>query len=154
MIRLAIGLILWCAAWGLTGAARADAAVIPVLARGLASGEIIADGDLDWVPAGAGDRGVAARADQVVGRQARKPLAPGMAIPLSALRTPVLVERGALIALTATLPGIALSTTAKALEQGGLGDTVRVMNASSNRVVQAVVTGPGTAAVPLAAAQP
>ncbi len=153
MIRLVFGLLLWCAAWSVS-AARAEDARIPVVNRSIAVGEVIADTDLDWAAAESGNRGTASRADQVVGRQARRPIYPGNAIPLSALRTPILIERGALISLTATLPGIALSTTAKALEQGGLGDTVRVMNASSNRVVQAVVTGPGSAAVPLASVQP
>lgn len=153
MIRIVIGLVLWCVAWG-ASVARADDVRIPVLNRSVAVGEIIADRDIDWTAGDDRDRGIATRPDQVVGRQARRPINAGIAISLSSLRTPVLVERGGLIALTATLPGIALSTTAKALEQGSLGDTVRVMNISSNRVVQAVVTGPGAAAVLLAAAQP
>ena len=43
--------------------------------------------------------------------------------------------------------GIMLSAQGKALENGGLGDTVRVMNIQSKSVVQGTVTGPETVSI-------
>ena len=40
-------------------------------------------------------------------------------------------------------PGIMLTTRGKALEGGGEGDVINVLNLQSKRTIQGVVTGPG-----------
>lgn len=47
-----------------------------------------------------------------------------------------------------------LSAKGKALENGGLGDTVRVMNTQSKSVVQGTVTGPETVSIAPAGGHP
>ena len=58
-----------------------------------------------------------------------------------------MVAKGKLITLSFRKGGILLSAQGKALENGGLGDTVRVMNTQSKSVVQGTVTGPETVVV-------
>lgn len=55
------------------------------------------------------------------------------------------VRRGETVTLTYAAPGISLIMRARALEDGAVGDSVRFLNTSSNRTIDAVVTGPGAA---------
>ena len=55
------------------------------------------------------------------------------------------VRRGETVILDYAAPGISLSMRARALEDGAVGDSVRFLNTSSNRTIDAVVTGPGAA---------
>jgi len=55
------------------------------------------------------------------------------------------VRRGETVTLQYAAPGLSLSMRARALEDGAVGDSVRFLNTSSNRTIEAVVTGPGAA---------
>ena len=55
------------------------------------------------------------------------------------------VRRGETVLLVFEAPGIALSTRARALEDGAVGENVRLLNPTSNRTIDAIVTGPGAA---------
>lgn len=55
------------------------------------------------------------------------------------------VRRGELVNLIYEMPGMSLNMRARALEDGAIGQGIRLMNTSSNRTIDAVVTGPGAA---------
>jgi flagella basal body P-ring formation protein FlgA len=55
------------------------------------------------------------------------------------------IRRGETATLTYVAPGMSLTMRARALEDGAVGDSVSFMNTSSNRTIDAVVTGPGAA---------
>jgi flagella basal body P-ring formation protein FlgA len=55
------------------------------------------------------------------------------------------VRRGDTVNLVYEMPGMSLSMRARALEDGAIGQGVRLLNTSSNRTIEAVVTGPGAA---------
>lgn len=55
------------------------------------------------------------------------------------------VRRGESVTLVYEAPGMSLSMRARALEDGAVGQSVRLLNTSSNRTIDAVVTGPGAA---------
>jgi hypothetical protein len=57
------------------------------------------------------------------------------------------VRRGDAVTLLYQAPGVSLSMRARALEDGAVGQSVRLLNTSSNRTVEGVVTGPGAARV-------
>jgi flagella basal body P-ring formation protein FlgA len=57
------------------------------------------------------------------------------------------VRRGDTVTLLYQVPGVSLSMRARALEDGAVGQSVRLLNTSSNRTVEGVVTGPGAARV-------
>jgi flagellar basal body P-ring formation protein FlgA len=52
-----------------------------------------------------------------------------------------LIAKGNPVVLVATAGGLAVSAPAEALEDGGMGDVIRVLNLSSQREIKAVVTG-------------
>lgn len=56
-----------------------------------------------------------------------------------------IVRRGQPVTLVYEAPGLALTLRGRALEDAGLGQSVRVLNTSSNQTIDAVVTGPGSA---------
>jgi flagellar basal body P-ring formation protein FlgA len=55
------------------------------------------------------------------------------------------VRRGETVTLLYEAPGMSLSMRARALEDGAVGQTVSFLNTSSNRTIDAVVTGPNAA---------
>jgi flagella basal body P-ring formation protein FlgA len=55
------------------------------------------------------------------------------------------VHRGESVMLTYSVPGVQLSARARALEDGAVGQDIRLVNLSSNRTIDATVTGPGAA---------
>jgi len=55
------------------------------------------------------------------------------------------VHRGEMVTLVYRLPGMELSAHARAVEDGAIGQTIRLTNLTSNRVIDATITGPGVA---------
>ncbi|MBL8546704.1 MAG: flagellar basal body P-ring formation protein FlgA [Hyphomonadaceae bacterium] len=55
------------------------------------------------------------------------------------------VRRGDFVNLVYAMPGMSLNMRARALEDGAVGQGIRLLNTSSNRTIDAVVTGPGAA---------
>ncbi len=132
-------LILCC----LAGPALAD---IVVPTRTIRAGDLIAPADLTVKP---GHRdGVARRAEDVVGQEARVALYAGRPIPLSDLGPPALIDRNQLVTLVFLRGGLAISAEGRALARGAEGDRIRVMNLSSRATVTGRVRADGTVAVP------
>lgn len=57
----------------------------------------------------------------------------------------VAIRRGDLVTLVYEAPGMSLTMRARALEDGAVGQGVRLLNTASNRTIDAVVTGPNAA---------
>lgn len=55
------------------------------------------------------------------------------------------IRRGDTVNLVYEMPGMSLNMRARALEDGAVGQGVRLLNTASNRTIDAVVTGPGSA---------
>jgi hypothetical protein len=55
------------------------------------------------------------------------------------------VRRGESVSLVYQAPGLMLTMRARALEDGAVGQSIRLLNTSSNRTIDAVITGPGAA---------
>ena len=85
-----------------------------------------------------------ARLDQVVGQQTRAAIAAGQAIATWQLDRPHLITRGEQVALHAGADVFQVSTRAEALDNGRLGDQIRVRNATSGKVVYGWVDALGS----------
>lgn len=55
------------------------------------------------------------------------------------------IRRGESVTLVYAMPGMSLSMRARAMEDGAVGQPIRLLNTTSNRTIDAVVTGPGAA---------
>lgn len=127
-------------------AGRVEATVLlPVTAVRLAARTVLGTGDirlvrrrLSAVPGGA-----VLRVDQVIGLQIRRMAPAGAPLLRSELRPPVLVSKGAAVLIRVDGPGISLTASGQALDAGGAGDRIRVLNPVSHAVLEALVTGAG-----------
>ena len=119
---------------------------VPILAHRLESGTTIVANDLDWVqiPEERVTADVITEATQLVGRELRRDISEGQIIRSHDVVPPRLVQRGSLVVMKIETPFITITAQGKAQEDGADGDTVRITNTQSNRVVEGVVTGPGT----------
>ena len=114
---------------------------VPVPARMIRRGETVARDDIQWREINL--RQLAAdpvdSADQIVGRAARRTLRLTQPVRSSDLRAPIVIDKGALVTIVLNSPGIRLTSTGRALEDGADGEMIRVINMQSKRTVEATV---------------
>jgi flagella basal body P-ring formation protein FlgA len=101
--------------------------------------------------------GDAINPDQAIGLSAKRALRAGSVLRPSDLAKTEIVQRNETVTIVYEVPGIMLTIRGKALEPGGNGDLINVLNVQSNRTVQATVIGPGRVSIaaippPIAAA--
>jgi len=58
------------------------------------------------------------------------------------------VKKNDMVLLHYEVPGIVLTMRGQALDSGSEGDTVNVLNISSKRTIQGVISGPGRVTIP------
>ena len=127
-------------------AGRANVDVL-VWARGLAVGEVVQPQDLIWGKAALAPVDAPKDPDMVIGQAARRPLRAGAAIGARDVSAPQVVRANEVVTLTYENGGVSLSLRGKALSGGGVGDAINVLNVTSKKTIQAVVSGPGQALV-------
>jgi flagella basal body P-ring formation protein FlgA len=121
-----------------------DARIV-VPARDIPRGETIGDSDLAYqnVAADKMPPSVATSMNDLDGKEARRYLRAGQAVRLDDVRMPILVTKGSTVTMTFSEPGITLVATGKAMSEGGLGESVVVLNPVSYRQINCTVTGSG-----------
>ena len=67
--------------------------------------------------------------------------------------TPVAVKRAQMVSVTWTQNGLSLTMSGLAQKDGAIGDVVQIQNPASKKLIDAVITGPGTAVAGQAATQ-
>ncbi len=118
--------------------------------RALPAGHVLAVSDLKTVRLEVdGLRSYHHEARRLAGSVLRRPLAAGQPVEAAHVTPPLLVRRGERVVVEARVDGLAVRTSGEALSAGRKGDTIRVRNLRSKRVVQAVVTGRGRVEVVL-----
>ncbi|MFO1185561.1 MAG: flagellar basal body P-ring formation chaperone FlgA [Bauldia sp.] len=117
--------------------------------RTLARGEIVGDGDvtLTRLPARQVVAGAAGAAADIVGLSARRALQAGQPLVAGDFAPPILVNRGDMVHIVYRSGALSLSADGRALASGAKGSTISIMNLSSNRVIDGVVTASGTVEV-------
>jgi len=130
--------------------ARTDIVIdIPVPNRRILPGEVIEQQDLAevTVPYDRLTDNVITDPGTIVGMAGRRPLYPGRPIQSSSVGAPVVVQRNRPVKLIFNDGMLSLTAKGRALQDGGVGDLVRVMNVSSSTVVTGTVSGPRTVSV-------
>lgn len=84
---------------------------------------------------------------EAVGMQAAKTLGSGKVVEQDHLTSPPVIESGELVKIIAGRGNLRISTKGVARTAGLIGDTIRVKNLSSNKLIHARVDGPGTVSV-------
>lgn len=91
--------------------------------------------------------GYASDLAQIEGLISKQTLLPGRTIPLAALRTPAVVERGGNVRLIFSIGSLTLTASGSPLTDGAIGDVVRVRNLDSGVIVSGTVMKDGTVQV-------
>ena len=86
-------------------------------------------------------------ADAVIGLAAKRPLREGAAVQSRDVAAAQVIKTGDLVTITYDDGGISLSLQGKAMGAAATGDLFAVQNTLSKKIIQAVATGPGFAAV-------
>ncbi|MEY4588451.1 MAG: hypothetical protein RL497_527 [Pseudomonadota bacterium] len=79
----------------------------------------------------------------IIGQELKRPLREGEALRLSFLDAPKTIQRGDRVTLEAQANGLSVAAPGMAMANGKVGDRIRVKNAQSNRIVDALVIAPG-----------
>jgi flagellar basal body P-ring formation protein FlgA len=118
---------------------------IVVPARDIMRGEIISDSDLTVqnAPEGSTRSDLVTSVRDLSGMEARRYLHAGEPVLTSDVRHPILVVKGTTVTMIFSAPGIELTAIGKAMSEGGMGETVTVLNPVSYRQISCTVTGAG-----------
>jgi len=85
--------------------------------------------------------------DAVIGKILTQNLAAGHAITPKRIKAAILVRRGEKVTIEVSMGALKVSGKGKALNDAARGERVSVRNSQSKRVIQGIVTKPGTVAV-------
>ncbi len=112
-----------------------------VATRTLPARSIILSADIELVDGTVA--GHASRIDQVLGMETSVAIYAGRPMPLAQLLPPAIIERNQMIKLVFQAAGLSIETDGRALERGGIGSRVRVMNLASRNTVFGVILDDG-----------
>lgn len=136
----------------LLGAAplRATELELPVPRVTLYPGDVIADEQLvprAFIARTVVRAGVVEQREALVGKVARRTLLPGQPIPVGGVRDPYVINQGKSALVVFEAAGLTITTSALALENGGVGDLVTLRNPDSGTVIKGTVAADGTVRV-------
>lgn len=80
----------------------------------------------------------------IVGQSSRRALKPGQPVARRALAVPRLLRRGDTVRIVARHAGIEVSANGEALDAGGQGESIRVRNTRTGKVIRARITSAST----------
>jgi len=128
---------------------------LPVLARTVMPGELIKAQDItmSWMRTELTPAGAIASTQDLIGKTPRRPLRAGQPFRPLDVETPIVVHRNDFVLIVLERPGLYLTAQGKALEDGGVGNLIKVMNVQSNRSIDAVVESDGQVSVRLTGPQ-
>ncbi len=132
---------------GLAGGAQRGNVEVLAYARSLATGDLVQPEDLVWIKAAAGPSDAPRDADDLIGMTVKRPLRQGAAASLRDVSTPQVIKAGDIVAVTYEDDGVALTLQGKAMSAGAIGESLMVQNTASKKIIETVVTGPGSTAV-------
>lgn len=122
---------------------------VPVLARPKQRGEVVTEADLEWqqVRETQAQFGVLTRMEDIVGRQMRTLGRPGVPLRATDVQREIAIVKGSLVTIVMRKGSLQLTAQGRALEDGGVGDTIKVSNLQSKVTVEGKVEAPGTVSV-------
>lgn len=114
---------------------------VPVLARAIAPGDIIRDSDIAWtqMPARSVSSDYITQTANMIGKTVRRGVRADRPLRSRDLQIPVVIEKNRMVGMRFDNGSVSLVAVGRALEDGGAGDMIRVMNAKSKTTITALV---------------
>lgn len=122
-----------------------ETASLPALTRAIGKGELIdaADVEIIRIRANKSTSGLIWSRGELIGMTPKRYLRPGQPVRTADITPPVVISKGERVTILFDRPGIVLTARGRALENGALGASIRVVNIQTNRTVDTVVSAPG-----------
>lgn len=122
---------------------------VPVLNKAMRAGDIISADNVQYVDMRASDvsTSMVVSAEKLIGQTPRRGIAAMKPVAASEVTQPISVKKGDAVTMTLQSSALQLTAQGRALQDGSTGEVVRIINTSSNQVVEAVVTGDRTVSV-------
>lgn len=116
-----------------------------VALRTLRAQSVISEGDVGLEPGNVS--GAAETLDEVIGREARVALYKDRPVLVGDTTAPALVDRNQIVPFLFVAGPLVIAAEGRALERGGEGDLIRIMNTASRTTVTGMVMADGSVAV-------
>ena len=116
-----------------------------VATRTIRAQSVIAAQDVAMVPAEI--TGALTATDAAVGQEAKVTLFAGRPVRAADLAAPALIQRNQVVPVVYQVAGLTIRTDGRALERGGAGAVIKVMNLSSHLTVQGAISPDGSVRV-------
>ena len=115
--------------------------MIPFLNKDFHTGQKITSSDILWraVPTSQISRNMIIKSENLIGMTPRRRLKSGRSIKITDLKRPTIIKKGAIVSLSFKVRGISLTITGKAIQDGGYGDIIPVMNLKSHKTLQGMI---------------
>jgi flagella basal body P-ring formation protein FlgA len=122
---------------------------VPVLKRLISAGETIQAADIDWTSSRVDQLVSNAVTDsqQMIGRIAKRPLRPGQLLRMSDLISEPTVHKNSLITIAVQTATMSLTVRGKALDDGAIGQSIRVVNVNTNKQLVGIVKDAATVVI-------
>lgn len=129
---------------------------LPILRRRLLPGDVVTSADLGWthLPRASALSDIVQNPADAIGLSARRAIAPDQPIHAADLGEPILVQKGNDMIVTLDIPGLSVTARGTALDSGGRGQRIRILNEYTRTVVDAVILAPNRARVVPGSARP
>ena len=114
---------------------------VVVVIKNISKGEVLNSNHLAYEYSSASTPGSFTDIDNVIGRKAKFNLARGATLKIRQLEINYAVEKGKYVLLTSSNENVSVTVGAIALEQGQIGDIVKVRNERSGTILNVLVTG-------------
>jgi flagella basal body P-ring formation protein FlgA len=130
--------------------------VVLALLHGVRRGEIIRQSNVTRIRLPVSGQGSAASmgivqpalmTEAVIGMEATRTIAANQPLDARSLKPRIVVKRNDMVTVTSFAPGVRVETRARALENGAVGDLVRLQSSNRQGTYTANVTGEKTATV-------
>jgi len=117
--------------------------------------DIITKNDIDYIDVRSDtlSKNIIISANNMVGQTPRRGVSALKPLTSADIMMPEVVKKGQKVTMNLQYNAIHLTAQGRAMESGSVGDIVRVMNMSSQQVVQGVITGPRTIEIDTVAAR-
>ena len=116
-----------------------------VATRTIRAQSVIAAQDVAMVPADI--TGALTATEAAVGLEAKVTLFAGRPVRAADLAAPALIQRNQVVPVVYQVAGLTIRTDGRALERGGAGAVIKVMNLSSHLTVQGAISPDGSVRV-------
>ena len=122
---------------------------VPVLTTRLRNGDVISTQMVTWtqVPETMISSSTILDPAKIIGMTPRRSVRDGELVTDADLTAPLIVEKGEFVTMMLSNGRLNVTAKGRALDNGAKGDIIRIMNKSSNKVVEGRVTAPQTVSI-------